>query len=199
MTATHGKAHENTTPAARAAAPAGAANSPAGPAGPGAEAAQPPAAGGGIIAALQRWWPDWTLEGPRKLTINTLIVIAGLLGSGVVVKATLKQVQVVEAISVPKDLESDGYTSAIVAQRLIDAASEITRTAALARRIGAYTLVESEPSRPIDRLRRPERGLCDGFGVQPHLRRPGQEIRRANGRPRSSVGSGAVIWLDLHN
>src|SRR3954451_21086208 len=121
MTATHGKAHENTTPAARAAAPAGAANSPAGP---GAEAAQPPAAGGGIIAALQRWWPDWTLEGPRKLTINTLIVIAGLLGSGVVVKATLKQVQVVEAISVPKDLESDGYTSAIVAQRLIDAASE---------------------------------------------------------------------------
>jgi hypothetical protein len=85
----------------------------------------------------------------------------------VVVKATLKQVQVVEAISVPKDLESDGYTSAIVAQRLIDAASEITRTAALARRIGAYTLVESEPSRPIDRLRRPERGLCDGFGVQP--------------------------------
>ena len=148
MTATHGKAHENTTPAARAAAPAGAANSPAGPAGPGAEAAQPPAAGGGIIAALQRWWPDWTLEGPRKLTINTLIVIAGLLGSGVVVKATLKQVQVVEAISVPKDLESDGYTSAIVAQRLIDAASEITRTAALARRIGAYTLVESEPSRP---------------------------------------------------
>jgi hypothetical protein len=66
-------------------------------------------------------------------------------------------------------------------------------------RIGADTLVESEPSRPIDRLRRPERGLCDGFGVQPHLRRPGQEIRRANGRPRSSVGSGAVIWLDLHN
>jgi hypothetical protein len=34
MTTTQGKAHENTTPAARAAASAGADNSPAGPAGP---------------------------------------------------------------------------------------------------------------------------------------------------------------------
>ena len=120
----------------------------AGPAAPGAEAAQPPAAGGEIIAAIQRWCPDWTLEGPRKLTINGLIVIASLLGSAVVVKATLKQMHVVEAISVPKDLESDGYTSATVGQRLIDAVSEITRTAALARRIGAYTLTENEPARP---------------------------------------------------
>ena len=140
MTATHGKAHENTTPAARAAAPAGAANSPAGPAGPGAEAAQPPAAGGGIIAALQRWWPASlsTLEGPRKFTINGLMVVASLLGSGVIVKATLTQVHVVESISVPKDLEADGYTPATVGQRLIDAVSEINRTAALARRIGVY-------------------------------------------------------------
>ena len=32
--------------------------------------------------------PEWclSLEGPRKLTINALIVIASLLGSGVVVK-----------------------------------------------------------------------------------------------------------------
>ena len=33
-------------------------------------------------------------------------------------------------------------------QRLIDAVSEITRTAALARRIGAYALTENEPARP---------------------------------------------------
>ena len=150
MTATHGKAHENTTPAARAAAPAGAANSPAGPAGPGAEAAQPPAAGGGIIAALQRWWPASlsTLEGPRKFAINGLMVVASLLGSGVIVKATLTQVHVVESISVPKDLEADGYTPATVGQRLIDAVSEINRTAALARRIGVYALSDNEPARP---------------------------------------------------
>ena len=106
MTTTQGKAHESATRVARAAASAGANNSPPGPAAPGAEAAQPAAAGGGIIAAIQQRCPDWTLEGPRKLAINGLIVLASLLGSAVVVKATLKQMHVVEAISVPKDLES---------------------------------------------------------------------------------------------
>src|SRR6187551_745457 len=58
--------------------------------------------------------PEWclSLEGPRKLVLNGLILIFSLLGSGVVIKAALKQVYVVDAISVPKDLETNGYTSA---------------------------------------------------------------------------------------
>ena len=171
MTTTQGKAHENATRVTRTPASAGANSSPPRPAAQDAEAAQTPAAGGGIIAAIQQRCPDWTLEGPRKLAINGLIVIASLLGSAVVVKATLKQMHVVEAISVPKDLESDGYTSATVGQRLIDAVSEITRTAALARRIGAYALTENEPARPeLDRRRRAKRGIRYGLGIQSDVR-----------------------------
>jgi tetratricopeptide (TPR) repeat protein len=94
--------------------------------------------------------PDWlaTLEGPRKFAINALVIAASVLSFAVGVTATLKQVHVVETIGVPKDLEGDGYTSAIVAQRLIDAVAEITRTAALSRRIGVYVLSDTEPAQP---------------------------------------------------
>ena len=92
MTTTQGKAHENATRVTRTAASAGANNSPPRPAAQDAEAAQTPAAGGGIIAAIQQWCPDWTMEGPRKLAINGLIVIASLLGSAAVYHRRLAKV-----------------------------------------------------------------------------------------------------------
>ena len=94
--------------------------------------------------------PEWclSLEGPRKLVLNGLILIFSLLGSGVVIKAALKQVYVVDAISVPKDLEADGYTSATVGQRIIDAVSDINRVAAMTKQVGIYALSEADPSRP---------------------------------------------------
>ena len=51
---------------------------------------------GGILTPLRQRVPEWlsSLEGPRKLTINALIVAVSLLGSGVVVKAALKHVVV---------------------------------------------------------------------------------------------------------
>ena len=94
--------------------------------------------------------PEWclSLEGPRKLVLNGLILIFSLLGSGVVIKAALKQVYVVDAISVPKDLETNGYTSATVGQRIIDAVSDINRVAAMTKQVGIYALSEADPSRP---------------------------------------------------
>src|SRR5512145_2396874 len=86
---------------------------------------------GGILSPLRQRVPEWlsSLEGPRKLTINALIVIVSLLGSGVVVKAALKHVVVIDTISVPSELEAQGYTPATVGQRIIDAVAEINRDA----------------------------------------------------------------------
>ncbi len=94
--------------------------------------------------------PEWclSLEGPRKLVLNGLILIFSLLGSGVVIKAALKQVYVVDAISVPKDLEANGYTSVTVGQRIIDAVSDINRVATMTKQVGIYALSEADPSRP---------------------------------------------------
>ncbi len=94
--------------------------------------------------------PDWlsSLEGPRKLVINALVVIVGLLGSGVVVKASLKQLHVVDTISVPGELEAEGYTAVTVGQRIIDAVKEINRDAAMTKRIGIYTLSEADALKP---------------------------------------------------
>jgi tetratricopeptide (TPR) repeat protein len=105
---------------------------------------------GALLRSVPQRLPGWlaTLEGPRKLAINALVLAASALSFTVGVTATLKQVHVVETIGVPKDLEGDGYTSAIVAQRLIDAVSEINRTAALSRRIGVYVLSDTEPAQP---------------------------------------------------
>jgi tetratricopeptide (TPR) repeat protein len=136
--------HANTTRAAKARASAGSNDRAARGRGEAEKATPSP----GMLAAIQQSLPEWlaTLEGPRKFAINGLMVVASLLGSGVIVKATLKQVHVVEAISVPKDLEADGYTPATVGQRLIDAVSEVTRTAAVAKRIGVYALWEAQAS-----------------------------------------------------
>jgi hypothetical protein len=70
-----------------------------------------------MFRSLPQWLPDWlaTLEGPRKFAFNALVIAASLLSFAVGVAATLKQAHVVDTIGVPKDLESDGYTSSIVA------------------------------------------------------------------------------------
>ena len=105
---------------------------------------------GGTFSSIQQRLSEWlsSLEGPRKLTINALIVAVSLLGSGVVVKAALKHVVVIDTISVPSELESQGYTPATVGQRIIDAVAEINRDAAMTKRIGTYTLSEADPLRP---------------------------------------------------
>jgi hypothetical protein len=93
---------------------------------------------GGALSSIQRRLPGWlsSLEGPRKLAINGLVVIVSMLGSGVVLKDALKQVAVIDTISVPKDLEADGYTPATMGQRIIDAVTQVNRNAAMTRRIG---------------------------------------------------------------
>jgi tetratricopeptide (TPR) repeat protein len=101
----------------------------------------------GAMSSLQRRLPEWllSLEAPRKLAINGLIIIVSMLGSGVVLKDALKQVAVIDTISVPKDLEADGYTPATMGQRIIDAVTQISRDAAMTRRIGIYTLSQVDP------------------------------------------------------
>src|SRR5438105_3472380 len=105
---------------------------------------------GGAMSSLQRRLPEWllSLEGPRKLAINGLVIIVSVLGSGVVLKDALKEVAVIDTISVPKDLEADGYTPATMGQRIIDAVTQISRDAAMTRRIGIYTLSEVDPLEP---------------------------------------------------
>src|SRR5262245_2002116 len=103
----------------------------------------------GAMSSLQRRLPEWLLlEGPRKFAINGLVIIASMLGVGVVLKDALKQVAVIDTISVPKDLEADGYTPATMGNRIIDAVTQISREAALPRRIGIYTLSEVDPLEP---------------------------------------------------
>jgi tetratricopeptide (TPR) repeat protein len=143
MTATHA----NTTRAAKARASAG---SNDGAARGASEKATSSISSGALLQSIPQGLPGWlaTLETPRKFAINALVIAASVLSFTVGVTATLKQVHVVETIGVPKDLEGDGYTSAIVAQRLIDAVAEINRTAALSRRIGVYVLSDTEPAQP---------------------------------------------------
>jgi tetratricopeptide (TPR) repeat protein len=104
----------------------------------------------GALNSIPRRIPGWlsSLEGPRKLAINGLVVVVSLLGSGVVLKEALKHVAVIDTISVPKDLEADGYTPATMGQRIIDAVTQINRDAAMTKRIGIYTLSELDPLEP---------------------------------------------------
>jgi len=105
---------------------------------------------GGALSSIQTRLAAWlsSLEGPRKLAINGLVVVVSVLGSGVVLKDALKQVAVIDTISVPKDLEADGYTPATMGQRIIDAVTQINRDAATTRRIGIYALSEVDPLEP---------------------------------------------------
>src|SRR3979411_2949505 len=68
---------------------------------------------GGALSSIRQRLPDWlsSLEGLRKVSINVLVVAVSVLGSGVVLKDALKQVTIIDTISVPKELEADGYTA----------------------------------------------------------------------------------------
>jgi hypothetical protein len=83
------------------------------------------------------------------LTINrVVIIIISLLSSLVVLKDAWRQDAVIDTISVPKDLEADGYTPATMAQRIMDAVTQINRDATLTKRIGIFRLSELDPLHP---------------------------------------------------
>jgi tetratricopeptide (TPR) repeat protein len=81
------------------------------------------------------------------LTINRVVIIISLLISLVVLKPW-RQDAVIDTISVPKDLEADGYTPATMSQRIMDAVTQINRDATLTKRIGIFRLSELDPLHP---------------------------------------------------
>jgi tetratricopeptide (TPR) repeat protein len=105
---------------------------------------------GGTLSSFRQRLIEWlsSLEGPRKLAINGLMILVTVLGYVVVGKAAWKQVVVIDTIGVPAELEAHGYTPATVRQRIIDAVAGINRDAAAAKRIGIYTLREADPLHP---------------------------------------------------
>ena len=81
------------------------------------------------------------------LTINRVVIIISLLISLIVLKPW-RQDAVIDTISVPKDLEADGYTPATMSQRIMDAVTQINRDATLTKRIGIFRLSELDPLQP---------------------------------------------------
>jgi tetratricopeptide (TPR) repeat protein len=71
-----------------------------------------------------------SIEDARKIVVNALTIAAVVLALVVVVKTAFKPATIIDAIGVPKELEERGYTSAVVAQRLIDEITQIGATAA---------------------------------------------------------------------
>src|SRR5262249_39529452 len=76
------------------------------------------------------------------LTIKGVVIIISLLSSLVVLKEAWRQDTVIDAISVPKDLEDDGYTPATMRQRIMDAVTQINRDVTLTKRLGMFRLSE---------------------------------------------------------
>jgi tetratricopeptide (TPR) repeat protein len=89
-----------------------------------------------------------SLEGPRKLAINSLVCTVTVLGALVVGKAAWQQVYLIEPIGVPKELEAQGYTPVSVGQRIVDEVTEINRTASMTKQTGIYVLSEADPRDP---------------------------------------------------
>src|SRR5262249_12189226 len=79
-------------------------------------------------------------------TINRVVIISLLIS--LVVLRPWTQDAVIETISVPKDLEADGYTPATMSQRIMDAVTQINRDATLTKRIGIFRLSELDPLDP---------------------------------------------------
>jgi tetratricopeptide (TPR) repeat protein len=71
-----------------------------------------------------------SIEDTRKFVVNLTMIAAALLALVVVANTALRSATVIEAIGVPKELEERGYTSAVVAQRLIDEIIRIGEVAA---------------------------------------------------------------------
>ena len=71
-----------------------------------------------------------SLDEFRKLTINVLVVLAVGLIAFIVYQAYHERLVIIEPITIPKSQETEnGYTSAIVARRLIDQVEHINATA----------------------------------------------------------------------
>jgi tetratricopeptide (TPR) repeat protein len=94
----------------------------------------------GRLAGLLRRLPS--MEAARKFVVNVTMIAAAALALLVIVRAGLKPVTVIDAIGVPKELEERGYTSAVVAQRLID---EIIQIGAIASTLRAHAAFSSLP------------------------------------------------------
>jgi Resolvase, N terminal domain len=138
------------------------------------------------MSSLQRRPPEWfLLEGPRKFAINGLVIIASMLGVGVVLKDALKQVAVIDTISVPEDLEADGYTPATMGNRIIDAVTQISRDAAMTRRkLFELLICQMREYRDTDVI------LHKALGVPSTGRRP---LRRCAARSRPHIWSASQM------
>ena len=79
------------------------------------------------------------------LTTGRVVIIIPLLISLV---AVWRQDAVIDTISVPKDLEADGYTPATMSQRIMDAVTQINRDVTLTKRLGMFRLSELDPLHP---------------------------------------------------
>jgi tetratricopeptide (TPR) repeat protein len=79
------------------------------------------------LAGLRQRLPS--VEDARKFVVNVTVIAAAALALVVIVKTAVHPVTVIDAIGVPKELEERGYTSGVVAQRVID---EIMRIGAVA-------------------------------------------------------------------
>jgi tetratricopeptide (TPR) repeat protein len=78
------------------------------------------------------------LPGLEKNVRLVVFLAITVLGVGVVIKGALKPVYMIEAISVPKELEERGYTSMTVGRRIVDALNEIDASRKRIERYGAY-------------------------------------------------------------
>jgi hypothetical protein len=67
-----------------------------------------------------------------------VLLVVTVLGVSVVIKGALKPVYMIEAISVPKQLEERGYTTMTVGRRIVDALNEIHPPRKRIERYGAF-------------------------------------------------------------
>jgi tetratricopeptide (TPR) repeat protein len=94
----------------------------------------PPTGPNRVVRKFKRLWAGTlvflkSLDDARGHVVSffvVLIAIALVVATG---RAVLENAIVVEPISVPKNLQEDGYSGVVVAQRLIDQAQAISRTA----------------------------------------------------------------------
>jgi tetratricopeptide (TPR) repeat protein len=95
------------------------------------------------LSKLARLWRRLpSIEDARKFVVNVAMIAAAALALVVIGKTALRPATVIDAIGVPKELEERGYTSAVVAQRLID---EIIRIGAAAASLNDRAAFSSLP------------------------------------------------------
>lgn len=93
----------------------------------------------------------------RKLGINLLIVLPICLIGYTAFQAVTEDMMIVEAIAIPKALEDQGYTSTIVAQRLIDKVEHIHSSARA--RVDRQQIGQESRFTSLSSLQVPQSGL----------------------------------------